>query len=171
VPLIMSLPVKLEPGLVLEHTTRNIDIWPTVLDLLGVPGMKDVDGRSQRSAILAAARGEPFVDDRPAYAHLDRTWGGRQKSAADTLSVIDGDYRYMRLPREPSGYDEELFDRSQDAAEMTDVSGEAPEVTERLGKLADTYLESEPPWEGGAPTLELDEIQLNQLRALGYKVP
>ena len=30
---------------------------------------------------------------------------------------------------------------------------------------------SEPPWKDAAPTLELDELQLNQLRALGYAVP
>jgi hypothetical protein len=40
-----------------------------------------------------------------------------------------------------------------------------------MSALADTYLESEVFWEEGVPSLELDEIQLNQLRALGYQVP
>ncbi len=171
VPLIISLPVKLEPGLVVNRVTRNVDIWPTLLDLLGIPGLEEVDGRSQREAILAAARGEAFTDEEPAYAHLDRTWGGRMPEPADTVSVVDGRYRYVRTPRDGGGYDEELFDTASDAAELEDFHERSADVTARLSALADAYLENEPPWEGGAPTLEIDEIQLNQLRALGYKVP
>ena len=58
VPLILSFPFRLEEGVVVTTRTRNIDIWPTVLDLLGLPPMEDVDGRSQVPAILRAARGE-----------------------------------------------------------------------------------------------------------------
>ena len=32
-------------------------------------------------------------------------------------------------------------------------------------------MNSKPPWQQSAPRLELDEMQLNQLRALGYKLP
>jgi hypothetical protein len=51
------------------------------------------------------------------------------------------------------------------------VLAEEPEVAERLRVLAESYLEGKPPWDSPAPMLELDEIQLNQLRALGYAVP
>jgi hypothetical protein len=35
----------------------------------------------------------------------------------------------------------------------------------------DRYLnDSEPPWEAESPTIEVDELRLNQLRALGYRV-
>ena len=39
--------------------------------------------------------------------------------------------------------------------------------------LAKTYIEHSPapPWGDAAPALEIDEIQLNQLRALGYQIP
>ena len=47
---------------------------------------------------------------------------------------------------------------------------EHPEVAARLRGLAEDYLASPQPW-GEAETLEVDEIQLNQLRALGYQVP
>ena len=32
------------------------------------------------------------------------------------------------------------------------------------------YLETDVAWEGGAPRVELDELHLRQLRALGYAV-
>ena len=48
--------------------------------------------------------------------------------------------------------------------------GDAPEVLARLREVADEYLEESPAW-GDAPTREIDELELNQLRALGYAIP
>jgi len=173
VPLIVSLPFRLEPGVVVESVTRNVDLWPTVLDLLGLPSMGEVDGRSQRDAILAAARGEaaaPLGADE-GWAHIDRTWGRQDVKEAPTVSVIEGGYRYVRLPQKDGSYSEELFDLAADSAELRSVQPEHPEVTERMRAMADGYLEQEPPWSEVAPSLEMDEMQLRQLRALGYKVP
>ena len=172
VPLIMSLPFKLEPGVVVERITRNVDIWPTVLDLLGLPEMEETDGRSQVPAILAAARGDENSEPLEAvYAHLDRTWGQRQSNAAATVSVLDGSYRYVRIPLPGGLYDQELFDMKNDPPELEDVAAEHPQIAEQMSALTDRYLEAEPSWTEGTPSLELDEIQLNQLRALGYQVP
>ena len=172
VPLILSFPFRLETGVVVEGLSRNVDIWPTVLDLLGLPEMEGVDGRSQRPAILAAARGEPAASsDEPAYAHLDRTWGRRGVPPAPTVAIVDGSYRYVRTPRADGGHVDELFDVERDPAELEDVAAQQGEITERMSAMADRYLEGESPWQGETPTLEMDEMQLNQLRALGYAVP
>jgi arylsulfatase A-like enzyme len=172
VPLILSFPFRLEPGVVVEGRTSNVDVWPTVLDLLGLPPMAGVDGRSRRPEILAAARGEPAPHDAaPAYAHLDQTWGRRTPKPAPTVAVAEHGFRYV-MTRNPQGrVREELFDASRDALERSDMLAEQPEVGARLRGLAERYLASTPPWGTEMPTLELDEIQLNQLRALGYAVP
>ena len=34
----------------------------------------------------------------------------------------------------------------------------------------DRYLDAEVPWGGGAPEVDIDDLQLRQLRALGYAV-
>ena len=47
---------------------------------------------------------------------------------------------------------------------------EQPEVADRLRAEVEHYLESTPPWED-VPTVEIDEMEANQLRALGYAVP
>ena len=48
---------------------------------------------------------------------------------------------------------------------------EQPEVTEELKERAVGYLKSPPPpWGEDTPSVEIDEMQLNQLRALGYGV-
>ena len=170
VPLILSLPFKLDPGVVVPTVTRNVDIWPTVLDLLGLPPMENTDGESQRPAILAAARGESGGVSGSAYAHLDRTWGQRAIDPAPTVSIVEESFRYVRTPNPGGGYGEELFNLPADPRQLIDVGDENPEILEELRQRADVYLEGEPPWEE-TPDLELDEMQLNQLRALGYQVP
>ena len=44
-------------------------------------------------------------------------------------------------------------------------------VVARLRAVASDYLQQQSAWKDSAPNLEMDEIQLNQLRALGYKIP
>ena len=65
---------------------------------------------------------------------------------------------------------DELYDVARDPKETQDLSERRPEDLKRLRALADAHLESRPPW-GEAPRLELDEMELNNLRALGYKLP
>ena len=72
----------------------------------------------------------------------------------------------------PARFDEDqLFDSTTDVEEMEDVIAAEPEVANLLKEEIDRYLDTEPPWGTELQTLEIDEIQLNQLRALGYKIP
>jgi N-acetylglucosamine-6-sulfatase len=172
VPFIVRFPFRLDPGVVVQARTANVDIWPTLLDLLGLPPMQGVDGRSRVPEILAAARGEPApADGAPQFAHLDQTWGRRAAKPDPTVAVSQDGFRFVLFSGGLGGpHREELFDIDRDDAEQQDVIEERVEVAERMRQAAKSYLESTPPWET-APTLELDEIQLNQLRALGYQVP
>jgi hypothetical protein len=75
-------------------------------------------------------------------------------------------------PTPAGGAREELFDRREDELERRDVFAQHPDVVESLRELAKRYLESPAgPWGVETPTIELDEMELNQLRALGYEVP
>jgi choline-sulfatase len=173
VPFIIAFPFRLEPGVTIETRTSNVDIWPTLLDLLGLPAMTQTDGRSRKPEILAAARGEPPPgEDAPAIAHLDRFWGRPVQVASPIVAVASDGLRYVAI-KEPRSHKfrEQLFDSESDPAELDDVARERSGDTERMRALAQQYLESEPVWGDAPPTLELDEIQLNQLRALGYALP
>ncbi len=173
VPFILSFPFRLEPGLVISRRTRNIDIWPTLLDLLGLPGMSEIDGRSRVPEILAAARGEQLADDGDtALAHLDQNWGKRAMPASPTVAVSEGSYRYVMQWHSPQYRAvEQLFDSRDDARELRNLIDVQPEVMARLREKAQQYLQQQPPWKEAPPDLEMDEMQLNQLRALGYKLP
>ena len=65
----------------------------------------------------------------------------------------------------------ELYDSWEDPLEQRNLAGEQSEVLEALNERASAYLQSDPPpWGEETPTVEIDELQLNQLRALGYGV-
>ncbi len=175
VPFLLSFPFRLEGGLEIGSRSANVDIWPTLLDLLGLPTMPDTDGRSRKPEILAAARGEPLPDSGEfAIAHLDQHWGQRQKTPAPTVAITKNNFRYVMHPEDlPAATHklDQLFDSTIDAGELNNVIEAEPEVAKLLKEEVDRYLSTEPPWGSDLETLEIDEIQLNQLRALGYKLP
>jgi hypothetical protein len=82
---------------------------------------------------------------------------------------VDGALRYVRIELPDDRRIEQLFDATHDPRELRDFAAERPEVLERLSAVADDYYETEPAW-GEAPTREMDELELNLLRALGYKI-
>jgi arylsulfatase A-like enzyme len=169
IPWLLFLPFRLEPGVVVETRTANVDVWPTVLDLLGLD-MPQADGRSRLPELLASARGEPLPDATdPAIAHLDQSWARPELAPAPTVAVSEGTLRYVRV-QQPGGVIEQLYDASGDPLEVRDRAREDPETLERLAGVAEAYLELSPDW-GEAPTREIGELELNHLRALGYAVP
>lgn len=174
VPLIISLPFRLKEGIRVNQPTRNVDIWPTVFDLIGLDSPEYTDGQSQVPTVLAAGRNEaPPIDSGIGFAHLDQTWGMRNRESAPTVAVSEGPYRLIHSARQnaPSVTTQELFNASEDPLELTDLADEEPETTERLKRLALEYLADTPQWDDQPDDLEIDEVQLNQLRALGYSVP
>jgi len=170
VPFVLSFPFKLAPGVVVDGRSRNVDIWPTVFDLLGIASPPDLDGLSLVPELLASARGEtPLAAERSAFAQLDQNWGKQNKPPRPTVAVADGRLRYVRSD-EHGQLVERLFDATDDPGELENRARDNPEELERLRGAAEAYLENQPYW-GKAPTREIDEMELNQLRALGYAIP
>jgi arylsulfatase A-like enzyme len=171
VPFILSFPFRLEPGVVLESRTRNVDVWPTLLDILGLSHEGPSDGVSVLPQLLASARGLPVPESPPvtSFAYLDQRWGQRVETSWPGLAVVDGPYRYVR-----SMFDgeetEELFDAARDPAELSDIAAVETERTERMRAIAEAHLALDPAW-GDTETREIGEMELNQLRALGYSIP
>jgi arylsulfatase A-like enzyme len=162
----LGLPFRLAKPAVVRQRTANVDLWPTVLDLLGLPPLENTDGRSRVPEILAAARGESGPeDDTIAIAHLDQTWGQRVETRSPNVAVSERGFRYLLFGAPDGGAREELYDAERDARELEDQVESEPDVAVRMREQAKQYLALEPSWK------ELDELQLNQLRALGYAVP
>lgn len=170
VPFLLSFPFQLEEGIVVESRTAGVDVWPTVLDLMGLPPLPDTDGRSRVPEILAAAGRGDAPTPVPAYAQIQKGWGQVTDSRMPMVAVVDGEHRFVTV-RAPTGeVMEELFDAAKDPAELENVAESEAETADELRALVDAYLESPPPPWGETPEIELDEMELHQLRALGYAI-
>ena len=169
-PLILSFPFRLEPGIVVEARSENVDLWPTVLELVGLSPLPDPDGRSLVPEIVAAAGGRAEPDgDGVAFAQIDQAWGRIQQRPRPMVAMNEGRWRLIYRAASPKR--SELYDKGEDPGEQQDLAEEQPELMEALNAKAGAYLRSRPPpWGGDAPSVEIDEMQLNQLRALGYGV-
>ena len=172
VPYVIIPPLILDRGIRVEQTIANVDVWPTLLDLVGLPPLPGVDGRSMLPLILAAGGASPEHAPadlaRPVVSHLDQHWGGRAE-AREWVSLTDGDSRLILQSDHPNSV--AFYDRSSDPGEAMNRAAENPPELKPMLEWVDRYLkDSEPPWGVESPTIEIDELRLHQLRALGYRV-
>ncbi len=171
VPLVISLPFRLEPGIVIEPRIANVDLWPTLFDLLGLPALPGVDGQSRLPWIEAAVRGEPNepgTDESAVFAQIDRRWGRPEEASQPLVRVANGRFSLLASL---GGQDDgmvRLFDLENDPGEQRDLAESQPDEAARLKALVNGYL-ARPPVDWGAPLeVEIDELERGQLRALGY---
>ncbi len=164
-PLIISLPFRLEEPLEVLAPTANIDIWPTILDLLGLPAPDRADGHSLVSVIEAAARGEVVDTDRSIFSELDTGWGSPRKKSNRIVALTRDGFRAHELNE--GGF--EIYDLAGDAREQVDLSDRNPALRDAFrAEIQSHVLGSGPSW--ATEEIELDEMMLNQLRALGYRI-
>jgi arylsulfatase A-like enzyme len=102
------------------------------------------------------------------FAHLDRTWGRVNAEPEPTIAVREGRYRLIRYLGEEAR--DELYDIERDPYEQTNLADAHPGVLKRLTGRADSYMEQEVAWPDGVSSVDLDEMDLMQLRALGYSI-
>jgi len=173
VPFVIVPPIILEPGIRVTETVANVDLWPTMLDLIGLPALPGTDGRSMLPLILRAGGSSTPVDtaglERPIFSHMDQHWGNNKTGPMEMVSVLEGPYRFTmhRYNRKK----DEFFDWSNDPGEQHDLIDNDPPQLDEMTARIDRYLsEAKPPWGVAPHIVELDEMRLNQLKALGYRV-
>lgn len=119
VPLLFSH-ASLPAGAVVEAPTSTVDIHPTVLELLEVPG----PGVAAPACSLAAALRGAALEPRPVYfeslyARLNYGW-------AELQGVREGDLKLIRAPRP------ELYDIAADPGEGANLHAAQPAEARRL---------------------------------------
>jgi arylsulfatase A-like enzyme len=170
-PWIIVLPFKLEPGIVVEQRVANVDVWPTVLDMLGLPPLPGAEGQSAMGLIRDAAAGRATGEeetDRAFFSQLDQSWGKVGADSMPTVSIVKGGHRMNYWKTLPDRV--ELFDRNADPKESVNVADAQPERVDALRAEVEAFLALPKTQWQEAPEVELDEMHQAQLRALGYVI-
>jgi arylsulfatase A-like enzyme len=168
VPLIFMLPFRLSEPLVVEPLVRNVDIWPTILDIAGLPPLPQTDGASLVPLMEATATQQEVPKTPASIAYLDQTWGRLDTDPAPLIGIRDDGKRILYRERQPNFL--EVFDHTKDPKEQRNLHQEPPEWVTPLKEELDRQLALPTPW-GKATEVEVDDMQRGQLRALGYVIP
>ncbi|MDE0884157.1 MAG: sulfatase [Myxococcota bacterium] len=164
-PFIVSFPFRLSQAGVVRSQSENVDVWPTVLDMLGLPDLEDPDGVSQ-VPILVGQEQEPRPD--LGFAQLDRNWGQLEESESPLVALRKGNLRLVHDVENPER--DQLYDIDTDPGERRNIyENRQPAVEAMMGEVK-KHLSQSPLWKGGSDSVEIDEMQMRQLRALGYSI-
>jgi arylsulfatase A-like enzyme/Tfp pilus assembly protein PilF len=155
VPLIFGGATGLRRDQVVTDQVRLIDVYPTILDMLGIAPPEGLSGTSLLPLLEGGTDGSPG----PAYLE---TYASRIERGWSVLKGIrDDGWKYIRAP-EP-----ELYNLTEDPGESRNLYGEDREMAERLEtvlaemeKRAETVGRSEP----HIP----DSSLVEKIRSLGY---
>ncbi len=159
VPLVWRLPRVFPSGRTYDGPVRHIDLVPTILGILGLPGGETTQGAN----LLAALQGRTPPPDLPQYAeaHLAEEGFGM----APLSGVRHDGAKWIEAPHP------ELYDLRRDPAELQNLyPAEAAAARPLQGALEAAVADSK----GhalSAPTREIDRETEDMLRALGYLAP
>jgi arylsulfatase A-like enzyme len=174
VPLAFHLPTRCEarPRRMSEVFCLT-DVMPTLLDLLGIPPPKTMQGRS-RLGLLAGEH-----EERPGFA-VTRAAGTDMSGGVSDAGQVS---YALRVPRytlilADRGRRVELYDRQADPSEQHDIAGQRPALAQQLHRQFEAWASAQ----RGRPVVlpggrvfayrgrkaAIDEETRRQLKALGY---
>jgi arylsulfatase A-like enzyme len=170
VPLVLWAPGRVRAGSVIEETVESIDIFPTLLELAGLPAPPGLHGRS-----LAALLHSKTWTPKPAIAEKAATYesmGAPPPQESEATAIVQEGWKLVHNTRLLLGQKEfELYAHATDPLDRTDVAAAHPDVVERLAQELASWrarMASERLAPDAEPAHELSAEELERLRSLGY---
>jgi arylsulfatase A-like enzyme len=133
VPLMWAWAGKIAPGSTSDAVVGPIDVYPTVIDLLGIakPAQQTFDGVSYAKVLQGAGGLE-----RAAYFNYHPHAGANR---AGGVWVRSGDYKLLRWFGNPDTH--ELYHLKDDIGEANDLAANRPDQVKALAALIDGFLQ------------------------------
>jgi arylsulfatase A-like enzyme len=161
---IVKLPQQENAGTLIEENVQEIDIFPTILDLAGLPVPSYCAGKSLRQILL-----DPDAVVSPFHREIFVESGDELRKKA----VIDGRWKLIHTGKvwREDLHDYELFDLEQDPEERLNLYGHNPVVAQYLKRRLNGWaLAQKKLFALGKEDIEktLTEKEIEELKALGY---
>ena len=159
VPLLISFPNRIKPGLRISTPVSLVDLFPTILSMLSVntesqgQALKDIMTRSAAPALAGKE-----TEARAWYGETYATW--ENFKWAPLKSYADKEWKYIHTAKP------ELYNTVSDPNELTNIIGEhsdiAANMREKLLAECNNMMITEP------GTVKLDPDEIKALQSLGY---
>ena len=162
VPLLFRLPGRIEAGGVVSEPVELIDLFPTVLELIGAERPPGLTGRSLAGALTAGARLDP---KRPIHLHRRYYAPGRVgdiEVAGEKFGIRIGPWKYIEGEEEGT---RELFNLDEDPGERVNRYATGGDVVERLRASLTAWRTA---FDRKTPPGSISPEDRERLRAMGY---
>ncbi len=136
VPLMWSWPGHIKPGTTSDEIVGHIDLYPTLLDMIGLPfpAQQKIDGLSYARVLKSEGK-----LDRVAFFNY---FPHANPARAGGVSVRSGDWKLIRWfdpqPGDPARY--ELYNLRDDPGESKNLAASEPERVKQFDALIDGFL-------------------------------
>ncbi len=142
VPTSISWPGKIKAGSISGGMQLTMDLYPTLLDIVGMKPKNAIEGKSFYTTLLN--NNVSKTNDRPFY--FTRREGGTRYGGQSIYALRKGDWKLLQnSPYE--GY--ELYNLAKDPLEKNNLINEEPEKYKELNKLLMQHIQQggQVPWQ------------------------
>ena len=148
VPAVVKLPGKMtNAGSHVKQLIHVMDLMPTFLSVAGAKYPAVYNGESivplQGKSFMPLLTGEPATDGEPR---------GISWSAYGMDAYRKGNWKVLRLPEPYGNGDWQLYDLTNDPAEVHDLSADFPEQTQEMARAWQRYADENGVIEPDSPT-------------------
>jgi arylsulfatase A-like enzyme len=139
VPMIAYWPGQTKAGSVCAQPVIIEDFFPSILELAGVRGVRQVGGVVDGRSFVPLLHGnhDKTREDRSLIWHFPNNWGPRGPGIGPSSAIRQGDWKLIYYHADRSF---ELFNVSSDLGEQNNLAAKLPEVRQRLARTLGAYL-------------------------------
>jgi arylsulfatase A-like enzyme len=140
---------QIKENVIVSQQVRQVDIFPTILDIIGIKNTEEVDGQSLVPLINGGD-----LEELPAYMESTPSL---EKMANEVIGLSTSKYKYFRDRITPKKR-VHLFDLQNDPYEDHNIANENPKIIEEMENLLSTIRNEK--------TIKVDEYSEEETKAI-----